>query len=45
MIQQKQQSGLVGSPAKRPTDTGKKRTWARQEGEGLHPSNAQPGKE
>jgi len=32
---------MTGSTTKRPTDIGKKRTWARQEGEGLHPSNAQ----
>ena len=27
--------------AKRPTNTGKKRTWAWQKGKGLHPSNTQ----
>ena len=32
---------MVGSTAKRPTDIGKKGTWAWQEGEDLHPSNAQ----
>ena len=32
---------MARSPTKKPTDTGKKRTWARQEGEGLHQSNAQ----
>ena len=32
---------MVGSSAKKPMDTGQKRTWARQEGEGLHLSNAQ----
>ena len=31
---------MAGSSAK-PTNTGKKGTWARQEEEGLHPSNAQ----
>ena len=32
---------MVGPTAKRPTNTRKKGTWAWQEGEGLHPSNAQ----
>ena len=32
---------MIGFITKRPTDTGKKRTWAQQEGEGFHPSNAQ----
>ena len=32
---------MAWSPTKRPTDTRKKRTWTRQKGEGLHPSNAQ----
>ena len=41
MIWHEQCNVVAGSPTKRPTDTGKKRTWARQEGEGLHPSNAQ----
>ena len=31
---------MARSPAKRPINTRKKRTWARQEKEGLHPSNA-----
>ena len=31
---------MAGSSAK-PMDTGKNGAWARQEGEGLHPSNAQ----
>ena len=31
---------MAGSSAK-PTDTGKNRAWAKQEGEGLYPSNAQ----
>ena len=32
---------MAGSTAKRPMDTRKKRIWAWQEGEGLHPSNTQ----
>ena len=32
---------MAKSPAKKPMDTGKKRTWARQKREGLHLSNAQ----
>ena len=32
---------MARSPAKKPTDTGKKKTWAGQEGEDLHPINAQ----
>ena len=32
---------MAGSIAKRPMDIGKKGTWAQQEDEGLHPSNAQ----
>ena len=32
---------MARSPTKRPKDTRKKRIWARQEREGLHPSNAQ----
>ena len=33
---------MARSSAKRLTDIRKKRTWAKQEGEGLHLSNAQP---
>ena len=33
---------MARSLTKRPTNIRKKRTWSRQEGEGLHPSNAQP---
>ena len=32
---------MAGSPTKKPTDIGKKRTWARQKGEGLPLSNDQ----
>ena len=32
---------MARSPAKKPTDTRKKKTWAGQEGEDLHPINAQ----
>ena len=36
---------MVRFPAKWATNTRKKRTWARQKGEGLYPSNAQPKEE
>ena len=32
---------MAGSSAKKPMDTRKKSIWARQEGKGLQPSNAQ----